>query len=201
MLGRRRVGTAQRELRAVSELDDWVRNELYALQQGGRRADAVAAIAASAAQETFTVVDPMPEWQNATSVLWRRHLARVWEFLAGDQSQYYALSRAVADFLSSPLNHCEGQDGPDDFDRPQTVAAYAAALSIVTWGVDHATTAVAQIFDAIDLKYEGDEEATGRWPEVQREVEFVQRVVRVVVNSMKDADRGYPPEVLAAIKR
>ena len=128
-------------------------------------------------------------------------MGHVWEFLEGDRSQHYTLSRAVSDYLVSPLNHNEGQDGPDDFDRPQAIAAYSAALSAIAWGVDFAITAIGQIFEAIDLKYEyGDGDPEGRWPEVQREAEFVRRVVTAVVQSKRDAGLGYTPDVLASIR-
>jgi hypothetical protein len=131
--------------------------------------------------------------------LWRENLQQVWAFVGGDRSRHYALSRAIAGFLLSPLNHNEGQDGPDDFDRPQTVASYSAALSAVAWGVDFAVTAVMQIFDAIDLKYP-DYDSEDRWGEVQREIEFVRRVVTTVVASQESDDDGLSAELLASIR-
>jgi hypothetical protein len=174
--------------------------QLYTVRRGGWRADATMAIAASAAEETYRLTDSLPEWQNETSGLWRMHLQQVWQFLAGDRSQHGAISRAVADYLISPLNHNDGQDGPDDFDRPQTVAAYSAALAAIAWGVDFAVTAIMQIFDAIDLKYQGNDEGEERWAEVQREIEFVRRVVSAVVRFEREASSGFSPELLAAIR-
>ena len=129
MVEHRRETTLQRELRVIEELEEWARSQLYAVRPGRWRADATTAIAASAAERTYRLVEPLPEWQNETSATWRANLGHVWEFLAGDRSQRDGLSRAVAHFLVSPLNHDQGQEGPDDFDRPQTVAAYSAALS------------------------------------------------------------------------
>jgi hypothetical protein len=197
----------ERELRLIDDLEDWARAELLGVRAGGWRAEATTAVAASAAEETYRLTDQLPEWQNETSAAWRGHLARVWELLQRDDSQYYALSHAVADFLTSPLNHNEGQDGPDDFDRPQTVASYSAVLSAVAWGVDFALTAIRQIFDAIDLEYEygtGESEERrsdeDRWAEVQREAEFVRRVVTTVVEAKRDGGLGYTPDVLTSIK-
>ena len=190
----------QRELRVLADLQEWARAQLYGVRQGGWRADATTAIAASAAEETYRLTDHLPEWQNATSDLWRTNLERVWEFLAGNRSQHYTLSRAVADFQVSPLNHTEGQDGPDDFDRPQTVAAYSAALAAIAWGVDFAVTAIMQIFDQIELKYEGHDDSDERWLEVQREIESVRRIVATVVESKRDARPGFTPELLVSIK-
>lgn len=200
MLGRGRETHLQRELRVVADLKEWSGAELYAIGDGEWRTDATTAIAASAAEETYRLTNQLPDLQNETSGLWRLNLEQVWAFLAGDRSQHYALSRAVADYLVSPLNHIAGQDGPDDFDHPQTVAAYSAALSAIAWGVDFALTAIAQIFEAIDLKYEGDHNHEERWSEIQREIEFVHRVVTAVVRSERDAGSGFSPELLAAIR-
>lgn len=200
MLGRSRETNLQREHRAVLELEEWAREELYGVQRGGWRADATTAIAASAAEEVYRLTDQLPGCQNETSAMWRSTLQHVWEFLEGDRSQHYVLSRAVADYLISPLNHNEGQDGPDDFDRPQTVASYSAALSAVAWGVDLALTAIGQIFEAIDLKYEGDDDSDGRWGEVQREIGFVRQIVTTVVASKRTGELGFMPGLLASIK-
>jgi hypothetical protein len=200
MLGRRRETSLQRELRAVRALEDWARDELYGVRQGGWRADATTAIAASAAEETYRLTDQLPGWQNETSAMWRSTLQHVWLFLEGDRSQHYVLSRAVADYLISPLNHNEGQDGPDDFDRPQTVASYSAALSAIAWGVDFALTAIGQIFEAIDLKYDGGDDAEDRWDEIQHEIAFVRGVVNTVVASKRTHELGFTPELLASIK-
>ncbi|RNL75485.1 hypothetical protein [Nocardioides marmorisolisilvae] len=200
MFGRRRESNLQRELRVTDDLERWVRDEIYRVRAGGRRASATTAIAASAAEKTFRIVEDLPDLQNQTSTLWHAHLDRVWEYLGGDDAQHYAISGALAEFLSSPLNHNEGQDGPDDFDRPQTVAAYSAALAAIAWGVDFATTAVAQIFESIDQKYAGDLGSEERWVEVQREVDSVRRVVTMVVESAKLPGARFTPELLAAIR-
>jgi hypothetical protein len=121
----------QWELDETRALGSWVRSKIYDLQNGGWQATATTAVAAAAAEEAYRITDHLPEWQNETSAVWRQHLGRVWNFLAGEAAEHYALAHAVADFLVSPLNHTQGQDGPDDFDRPQTVAAYAAVLSVI----------------------------------------------------------------------
>lgn len=205
--GEASLSDLQRELRLINELQEWARAELYGVRAGGWRAEATTAVAASAADETYRLTDGLPEWQNETSAAWRTTLTHVWEFLAGDRSQHYTISRAVADFLASPLNHNDGQDGPDDFDRPQTVASYSAALSAIAWGVDFAVTSIGQIFEAIDLKYGSGNQASEerwsdeeRWAEVQREAEFVRRIVTTVVQAKRDVGLGYTPEVLTSIR-
>jgi len=195
----RRKSNLQREFRETQALGQWVRTELYRVREGRLRADVTIAVAAAAAEETYRITDRLPEWRNVTSVMWRSNLQHVWAFLAGDTSRHYPLSRAIAEFLLSPLNHNEGQDGPDDFDRPQTVASYSAALSAIAWGVDFGVTAVMQIFDAIDLKYDGDH-SDERWTEVQREIEFVRRIVRTVIGAPNIDRRGFDINVLASIR-
>jgi len=111
----------RRELRLITDLEDWSRAELYEVRRGSWRAEATTAVAASAAEETYRLTDQLPDWQNETSAVWRANLGHVWEFLEGDRSQHYALSRAVADYLASPLNHNEGQDGPDEVKSPEVV--------------------------------------------------------------------------------
>jgi hypothetical protein len=200
MFGRSRETNLQRELRVLAALEDWARAELYRVRPGGWRADATTALAASAAEETYRLTDDLPAWQNETSASWRTELQHVWDFLAGDRSAHYALSRAVADYLISPLNHNEGQDGADDFDRPQTVASYSAALSVIAGGVDFAITAIGQIFEAIDLKYDGDDDSPERWNDIQRERDVVRRVVTAVVEAKRGGELGFAPELLAFIK-
>jgi hypothetical protein len=195
----RRESALKRELREIGALEEWVRTELYGIRAGGLRAAATTAVAAAAAEETYRVTDLLPEWQNETSDIWRSNLQKVWVFLGGDRSQHYAISRAVADFLLSPLNHNEGQDGPDDFDRPQTVASYSAVLSVLAWGVDFGVTAVTQIFDAIDLKYDTNY-PDERWAEIQREIQFIRRIVSTVVSATKGYRQGFTVEVLATIQ-
>lgn len=192
----------QREIQFTTELEAWARAELYGVRQGAWRVEAAMAVAAAAAEETYRLTDAFPDWQNETSILWRANLARVWEYLDGDRSQHYALSRAIAEFLVSPLNHNEGEDGPDDFNLPQTMASYSAALSVVVGGVDLAMSAVRQIFEAIDHRYEaGYGEVQHRWAEVQHEAEFVRSVVAAVVGAKRAPGSGFSPELLSMIKR
>jgi hypothetical protein len=140
-------------LTTIRTLTESIRHDLYAVREGAWRSAAVTAVAAAAAEDTFRLAAASPEYWNETSQLWKDHLDHVWQFLAGDVSKHYHLSRALAEYLMSPLNHIDGQDGPNDFDRPWTIAAYSAVNSVVVWGVDFATVAVEQVFECIDLRY------------------------------------------------
>lgn len=118
--------------------------------------------------------------------------------LEGDHTQHYALSRAVADFLTSPLNHNEGQTVPMTSTVPRPSPPSRPSLAVP---VDFADSAIYQILEAIDLKYESEGgEPEDRWAEVQREAEFVRRVVKTIVQSKRDAGLGSTPEVLTSIK-
>jgi hypothetical protein len=127
------------------------------------RVEVARALAAAAAHRTYAIMDSQPEWQNDTSLAWQGHLDGVWTYLSGAREMHYVLSRAIAAFLLSPLNHIEGQDGPDDFDRPQTIAAYSAVTAVVIGvsDVDNANCAVSQIFQALDLEH--DTEPRPEW--------------------------------------
>ncbi len=187
---------ARKELATLDDLVAEVRQRLHAVPSAGRRAQVTAVIAAAAAEETYRSSRQMPEWGNAVSEEWHAHVDGVWRFLAGDVTQHRALSAAVAGFLTGPLNHIEGQDGPDDFDRPQTIAGYAAVLSVVTWGVDFAATAVAQIFELVDLQFDGEHPAE-RAGVVRREIDRVRSWLAAVPElEQLRAGLPVPPDVL-----
>jgi hypothetical protein len=187
------------ELKTMQEVERAVRERLYSLDAGGSRALAVSALAASAAERAYARSDAMPEWRNSTSDLWRRSLADVWSYLEGDRQRHYPLSKAIAGFLTSPLNHNDGQEGPDDFDRPQTIAAYSAAASVIFWGVDFATTAIAQIFDLIDLEYDGAMHPE-RTLEFERERDWTLHTATLIVDASSGSIR-LPASLLAVLRR
>ena len=163
------------------------------------RGRATTAVAASAAEEAYRLSDGLPDWRNAVSDEWREHLAHVWDFLAGDSAQHYALSGAIASFLTSPLNHNEGQDGPDDFDRPQTIASFSAVASAVMWGVDFAVSAVGQIFECLDLKH-GDDFTAERAEDVAFEIRRARAVVERVVAAAAPGSAWLTADLLDAIR-
>ena len=198
---RRRSQTPlHRELEEVRALCDWVRQQIYAVPEGGRRAQVTTAIAAAAAEEAYRLSDLLPQYTNDTSAAWREHLESVWAFLGGDASQHYAMSAAIAGFLTSPLNHNEGQDGPGDFDRPQTIASYSATLSAVAWGVDFAITAIMQIFELLDLKFDG-EFPPERRALVAEEVRRVKGWVDLARDHRSTGAGGFRSGTLAALRQ
>ena len=188
------------ELALLRELEATIRHELYSIESAGRRATAVTALAAAAAERAHRRSDGLPDWTNETSDLWQRTLADVWAFLEGDSRRHRVLSNAIAEFLTSPSNHNEGQDGPDDFDRPQTIASYSAAASAIFWGVDFATTAVGQLFELIDLQFDGSmTELRAREIEHERAwaLDACGRVVRAAASTSALTDR----RLLAALRQ
>lgn len=66
--------------------------------------------------------------------------------------------------------------------------------------MDFAVTAVAQVFDAIDLKYDGDAGSDERRAEVQREIEFIRRIVKTVTGAVNPRRQGFDADLLASIK-
>jgi len=187
------------EVDSLRTLERTVREQLYSIESAGVRAIAVSALAAASAERAHARSEALPEWCNETSNLWRRHLADVWRYLEGDSGRHYALSNALAGFLTSPLNHNEGQDGPDDFDRPQTIASYSAVASVIFWGVDFATVAVGQVFELIDLEYNGE-----FTPERAAEVDGVRQWALdacVAVVRAASTGRAGLPAVLAELRQ
>ena len=200
MLGAMGDAGLRRELASLGALEHAVRERLYSVGSAGTRALAVSALAAAAAERAYARSETVPESRNETSDLWHAHLADVWGYLEGDLARHRALSTAIADFLVSPLNHTDGQDGPDDFDRPQTIAGYSAVASVVLWGVDFATTAVAQLFELIDLEYDGDH-PPGREDEVRGERHWVMEACTTVVSASSVGGSGVTPTVLARLRQ
>lgn len=190
----------RRELASLRTLDQAVREQLSSIGSAGTRALAVSAVAAAAAERAHACSETVPEWRNETSDVWRAHLADVWRYLEGDRTRHRALSIAIADFLVSPLNHTDGQDGPDDFDRPQTIASYSAVASVVFWGVDFATTAIGQVFELIDLRYDG-EHPPERGDEVRAERAWAMDACSVVVAASSPGSPGLTPAVLGRLRR
>ncbi len=138
------------ELSQQNSLVVATRRDLYSVEPRYRRSLATTALSASIAERTYRLTEPLSDLHNEASEHWRENLQRVWLWLA----RGYALSVAMAEYLRSPLNHVEGQDGPGDMDRPQTVAALAAVLSALYWAVDFAEDALGGLFEAMDLKYD-----------------------------------------------
>lgn len=187
------------ELETVRRLEYRARDCLYGIETSGDRGWAVSALAAAAASRANLRSDGLPEWTNDTSRLWRQNLEDVWAYLGGNEERFYPLSRAIAEYLVSPLNHVEGQDGPDDFDRPQTVASYCAVASVVMWGVDFATTALAQNFDLIDLEFNG-EMSLERAREIEREVAWVDRALTRIVGAAQGGGPRLDRSALADLR-
>ncbi len=187
------------ELEMLRALERTLRQQLNSVDAGGVRALAVSALAAAAAERAYTRSDALPQWCNETSDDWRANLAVVWSYLEGDRRQHHALASAIAAFLTSPLNHIDGQDGPDDFDRPQTIASYSAAASVVFWGVDFATTAVGQILELIDLQHDW-KTPPERAVEIEQERDWARGACKMIVAAASSGSRGLTPTLLAELR-
>lgn len=134
-----------------------IRERLYGAASPGQAPRIAVALAAVSAERTYRLLSDLPQWQNATSAQWAEYLPDVWRYVGGETEPHYVLSRALAAFLTSPLNHVEGQDGPNDFDRPHTIAAYYAVVGVVTGvSIEAAGRAVGQVFDALDLRHDAE---------------------------------------------
>lgn len=144
------------EVERQKALQSQVRERLHAVPPGVAHPIAVA-LAALSAERTYALLDDLPTWHNSTSAEWRSHLSQIWRHLQGEVEPYYDLSRAFAHHLLGPLHHIDGQAGPDDLDRPQTLAAYYTVVGLVTGvSIEAAGYAVGQLFDALDLRHDAE---------------------------------------------
>lgn len=188
----------RQELSQQNSLVVAIRRDLYGVEPRYRRSLATTALSASIAERTYRLTEPLSDLHNEASEHWRGNLQRVWLWLAGDEQQHYALSVAMAEYLRSPLNHVEGQDGPDDMDRPQTVAALAAVLSALYWAVDFVEDALGGLFEAVDLKY--DQQFV---PAREAEFKALSREVAEDATALRQAlgkDRAINADLLAALR-
>lgn len=159
------------------------------------------ALAAVSAERTYRLLRDLPEWQNATSEQWAEYLPEVWRYLGGDTEPHYVLSRALAGFLTSPLNHVEGQDGPDDFDRPPTIAAYYAVVGVVTGvSIEAAGYAVGQVFDALDLRHNA-EMAPAHLRDAENERARVSRWLDLLLNAVSPGAEWLTTDLVEELRR
>ena len=119
---------AAREVRAggYALLDDFadVRRELLEHLP----AEGLVLFATATAERLMRAHEALPEDEQAAYTLgWRPVLDRIWEWASGDRRAYDDVSRAVAEYLVSPQNHVDGQDGPSEADEDAAAAAIAAA--------------------------------------------------------------------------
>ncbi len=124
---------------------------------------------AAVAAEAYRLTDQLsPGVVNSVSELWRQHLELVWEYLEGDAQRHYALSAAVAEHLTGPLNHLPAGPGPEEFDQPQIRAGYGAALALVTGSAELALRSVWELPACIYRAYGWDADAAGERREALR---------------------------------
>ncbi len=130
--------------------------------------------------------------QRPFTVTCRHPLDCVWGVLAG-QTDAIALrgevERWLQSFYDSPLNHSDGQDGPDDADHDPAAAFIYAAESLIRNSAESAGYAMSRVVDdafarAADER-ETSKHATGRvddfiadccHPIVQRELRWLQSI-------------------------
>ena len=133
---------------------------------------------------------------------WRPALDALWHWASGDRAAFYDISKALADYLVSPFNHCEGQDAPNDADTPPVSAILYTAASMLFGGADGAILA-ARI--AVDAAMEAAERRTGELlalevlntiSEVQTELEFQNEALRLIAGADAELRRGTASDAL-----
>src|SRR6266496_6127516 len=94
-----------------------------------------AAVAAACAERLLTRhLNQPPASQRPFTISWRRPMDCIWGVL-GEAADTARLRCEVADalqrFYDSPLNHSDGQDGPDDAADDPAAACICAAKSLI----------------------------------------------------------------------
>jgi hypothetical protein len=153
------------------ELDRTQRHARETLQSlpAGSRWPAYTLYAAAPAERLFRWYDARPEAERRSySLTWRPVLEDVWDHLAGDDSVYARISRALGEFYLSPYSN-NGYDGPDDIDQDEAAATYYTANCVLHGIVDFALFSASRATDNIDHEWYGVDEDR-RQAEITREV-------------------------------
>ena len=135
----------------------------------GSRWPAYTLYAAAPAERLFRWYDARPEGERRSySLTWRPVLQDVWDHLAGDDSAYARISRALGDFYLSPYSN-NGYDGPDDIDQDEAAAAYYTANCVMHGIVDFALFSASRATGNIYHEWYGKDEARGQ-TEITKEI-------------------------------
>lgn len=184
-----RDAVRQRDLLYFSDVLDKLRTQLASVSY--------VAIAAACAERLLSRHLDLPKAsQRPFTVSCRRPLDCIWGVL-GSQSDSAALRREIEQWLQrfyhSPLNHSDGQDGPDDADHDPAAATIYAAESLIRQSPESAAYAMGRVvddaFDRIVEDRESIESPTGQiddfiadccHPIVQYELRWLQRIFTYV---------------------
>ena len=91
------------------------------------------------------------------TVGWRPLLDAMWSELADlSKDAAYRVRHALQVFRVSPLNHCRGQDGPDDADEDAAAASIYAAECFLSGDASYAAWAASRATDAAFVAAAGD---------------------------------------------
>ncbi len=109
--------------------------------------------AAEPHERLFRWHDARPEDERRSySLTWRPVLEDAWEHLAGDDTAYARISRALGEFYLSPYSN-NGYDGPNDIDQDQAAATYYTANCVMHGIVDFAILSASRATDNIDHEW------------------------------------------------
>ena len=140
--------------------------------------------------------------QHPYSRTWRPVLGSIWSYAAGNDEAWYPISHALGNFLLSPQNHIDGQDGPDDADQDEVAATIFAANAVLHGLVGFAELAAMRATDAIDNRWYGtDDELLAR--EVERETQRQVAALELISSASKDRaawGSGAPAALLTGLR-
>lgn len=159
--------------------------------------------AVAPAQRLMVWHDALPKSeQRPYSSSWRPVLESIWSYAAGNDEAWYPISHAIGEYLLSPQNHIDGQDGPDDGDQDEVAATTFAANAVLHGLVGFAELAAGRATDAIDNRWYGvDNDRLAA--EVERETHRQRVALELILAAAPDRaawSSGAPASLLTALR-
>lgn len=159
--------------------------------------------AAGPAQRLMDWHDARPgSEQRPYSRSWQPVLQAIWAYAGGDDQSWYPISHAVGTYYLSPLNHIEGQDGPDDADQDEVAAVIYAANAVLHGLVGFAELAASRAIDAIDNRWYGvDDDRLTR--ELEAEADRQRSALQLILRAGPDQPAwhsGAPDWLITALR-
>lgn len=168
----------------------------------GSRMPAYTLYATAPAERLFRCYDARPEAERRSySLTWRPVLQDVWDHLAGDDSAYARISRALGEFYLSPYSN-NGYDGPDDIDQDEAAATYYTANCVMHGIVDFAILSASRATDNIDHEWYGKDEER-RQAEITREIRRQASDLAAITAAARKnphLNRGVPEDLITELR-
>jgi len=147
--------------------------------------------------------DALPKSERrAYSWTWRPVLESIWSYAAGNDDAWYPISHALGNYLLSPQNHIDGQEGPNDADQDEVAATIFAACAVTHGLAGFAELAASRATDAIDNRWYGiDDDRLAREVELETQRQFA--ALELITAAGRDRaawGSGAPGNLLTALR-